>query len=452
MLYVGRLLSTFFDTLTIFFIYKISENVFKKKYLALLGAFFYCIAFFPIQNSHFFVVDVFLTFFITAIFYSVLRYHAYTSFKAILSISLFAGCALATKFTSILFLPLVIFYLALRNGFSQKTLIHGLGFIIFSFAFFFVCMPYGILDFKSFFHDVQLQTTMSRDAYIFPYTLQYVGTLPYIYYVKNIFLWGIGPFISIFTFAGFLYYISFFKKVIKGSIKDRVLYMLPLCFYGFYFLILGFSQVKFMRYMLPIYPFLCLFAGYGFYMLFSEKGIYKILSGVFLVLSLLWTASFLRIYLVPQTRIAADDWIHTTIPQGSKILVEHWDDRLPLKNSENYIISELTLYDIPDDHIKWSILNQKLKESDYLIIASNRLYIPLQKLSDCSQYKKCYPLTAQYYQTLFSGKLGYKKVAEFSSYPGISFGSFVFTIPDDLADESFTVYDHPKIMIYQREK
>ena len=30
---------------------------------------------------------------------------------------------------------------------------------------------------------------MNSDAYIFPYTLQYVDTTPYIYYLKQIFLW-----------------------------------------------------------------------------------------------------------------------------------------------------------------------------------------------------------------------------------------------------------------------
>ena len=43
---------------------------------------------------------------------------------------------------------------------------------------------------------------MTKNAFVFPYTLQYVGKLPYIYELKNVFLFGIGPLISFFAFIG----------------------------------------------------------------------------------------------------------------------------------------------------------------------------------------------------------------------------------------------------------
>ncbi|MFA6533440.1 MAG: hypothetical protein WCT22_05640, partial [Patescibacteria group bacterium] len=93
-----------------------------------------------------------------------------------------------------------------------------------------------------------------------------------------------------------------------------------------------------------------------------------------------------------------------------------------------------------------------LQKSDYIIIASNRLYVPLQKLTDCKKYKVCYLKTAQYYQKLFDNKLSFKKVAEFSSYPNFQILDFKFQINDDSADESFTVYDHPKILIFKKSE
>ena len=95
-------------------------------------------------------------------------------------------------------------------------------------------------------------------------------------------------------------------------------------------------------------------------------------------------------------------------------------------------------------------MNEKLNRANYIIIASNRLYIPLQKLADCKKYKSCYPMTADYYQKLFSGKLNFKKVAEFSAYPELNIFNIKFKINDDSADESFTVYDHPKIIIFKK--
>jgi hypothetical protein len=117
--------------------------------------------------------------------------------------------------------------------------------------------------------------------------------------------------------------------------------------------------------------------------------------------------------------------------------------------SELYPIQELTLYDLPDDQVKMQRIYSVLNQSQYIIVASNRLYVPLQKLSDCSQYIKCYPLTAQYYKDLFSGKLGFKKVAEFSDNPKVPLLPISFS--DQSADESFTVYDHPKIMIFEKD-
>jgi len=156
------------------------------------------------------------------------------------------------------------------------------------------------------------------------------------------------------------------------------------------------------------------------------------------------------IYSTPNTRIQASNWINQFIPYGSTLAVEHWDDRVPIFDSGNYQYEELTLYELPDDQNKITDQYHKLQRSDYIIIASNRLYTPLQRLNDCAVFEKCYPLTAQYYQDLFDGKLGFVKIAEFTSYPALHAAGYVLRIVDDSADESFTVYDHPKVMIFKK--
>ncbi len=83
-------------------------------------------------------------------------------------------------------------------------------------------------------------------------------------------------------------------------------------------------------------------------------------------------------------------------------------------------------------------------------------------MADCKKYRFCYPLTAEYYKRLFdnqnvemtrrdtSTSNRFKKVAEFTAYPELKIGDWKFQIKDDKADESFTVYDHPKIMIFKK--
>ena len=114
---------------------------------------------------------------------------------------------------------------------------------------------------------------------------------------------------------------------------------------------------------------------------------------------------------------------------------------------------EFPLYGV-DNKEKWDEMIRKLQTTDYVIIASNRLYVPLMKLTDCNNLPKdrCYPITARYYDKLFDNKFGYLKVAEFSSYPQLPIshiGPIGLISNDDGADESFTVYDHPKIMIFK---
>jgi len=221
-------------------------------------------------------------------------------------------------------------------------------------------------------------------------------------------------------------------------LRNNALPIVFCLFYLYYFALIGVSAVKFMRYMLPIYPFLAITAGYGLYL---TKNYNRLLFYILVAAIFIWSGMFISMYSQKHSRVAATEWIHKNIPQGSTIALEHWDDRIPLTNPERYRYLEMTLYDVPDDQIKWSVLDQKLQLADYIILASNRLYVPLQKLTDCSKYKVCYPKTADYYRNLFNGALGFKKVYESHVYPSID---------DQSADESFTVYDHPKIIIFKK--
>jgi hypothetical protein len=171
---------------------------------------------------------------------------------------------------------------------------------------------------------------------------------------------------------------------------------------------------------------------------------------LFFLFTSMWTISFLSIYTKPPTRVSATNWILQNIPKGKTLAIEHWDDALPLTGQDNFVITTLELYN-PDSTEKWRKITEQLQKTDYIILASNRLYVPLQKLTDCKTLPPfyCYPQTALYYKKLFNGELGFKKIAEFTVYPTIPFTSLA--IIDQGADESFTVYDHPKIIIFKKQ-
>ena len=124
-----------------------------------------------------------------------------------------------------------------------------------------------------------------------------------------------------------------------------------------------------------------------------------------------------------------------------------------------YTPLNLELYE-PDTPAKRAAMLQVLAKSTYLVIPSNRAYDAMPRLP------LRYPMTLKYYQTLFDcncsgddlenraygleppfkSPLGFDLVATFESPP--SLGPLVFA--DQSADESFTVYDHPKVMIFKK--
>ncbi len=144
-----------------------------------------------------------------------------------------------------------------------------------------------------------------------------------------------------------------------------------------------------------------------------------------------------------------------------------WDDALPLNINKYdaqggiYTPLNLELYE-PDTPEKREKMIGILKESNYIVIPSNRAYDAMPRLP------LRYPLTLKYYQALFDcecsgddlenkayglqppfkSPLGFELIATFESPPTLGFISF----PDQWADESFTVYDHPKVMVFKKSQ
>jgi len=465
----GRFISAISDLITIFLIFLLGRKLFGKN-AGLLAAFFYAASVLPIQLSHFYAVDTLLTMWITATLYLLIVFYEHPTTKHAFLIGLYFGFALATKISALVLvvgigtsLAADFFFLVAKQphkpkhwlphvpAFLKHLIIYG-GIIALTTCIIFALLePYALIDFQDFWTQTEQQSAMTKDAFTFPYTLQFVGKIPYVYELKNLFLYGLGPLLGLLAILGIGYvtYTSLIKERQNKWAQEIIL----LTFFFTYFAIVGHFAIGFMRYMMPLYPLLTIFAAVlslRIFAAFAVEGKLKyILYAYFIIATLVWPVSFLHIYSQSNTRVTATEWIHHNIPSGNTIAIEHWDDRLPLSGENYYNLEELPLYD-PDTAVKWQGIRETLGRADYLIIASNRLYVPLQKLTDCANLPlgRCYPETALYYRKLFSNQLGFQKVAEFSSYPTLPF----FNIPlnDQGADENFTVFDHPKIMIFKK--
>jgi len=510
------------DVFTAILVGLIVWQITKHRQSAIMGSLIYSLMFFPIQNSNFFIVDNFVLFFMTLSIWLLFRYLDKPSGWRLLGLAIGLGAVLASKITPVIVLPIFIGLVTIRpwrskskgnsdNNFrsiSQKLRVRLepttpsttvstpqpksrinstvnkifasvlsaglLAILIVSFTA--VFMPYSFIKSTQFITELKAQIAMNSNAYVFPYTLQYINTPAYLYHLKQIFLYGAGPIISILAFVGILLTIkttarnlaqrlskplnnwlkkiNLFVQVVIDELTSNwsLIYLLMALFF---FAVIGRSAVKFMRYLLLWYPFLAVMASIAVYWWLSKVNLSwqlkKATVLIFLALATLWMTSFLNIYLQPHTRVAASDWMLANIPPGSTIATEHWDDRLPLSGGERFKYVELPLYEQPDDQNKWRLINNNLQQADYIVLASNRLFTPLPKLANCSRTpQRCYPLTTEYYEQLFTGKLGFTKVADFTSRPTLPKWLGSLEIVDDNADESFTVYDHPHVIIFRR--
>ncbi|MEN9407223.1 MAG: hypothetical protein RLZZ455_439 [Candidatus Parcubacteria bacterium] len=466
---VGRLLSTLFDLGTIVVLYHLGRNI-HNKITGLIASFLYTISVLPIQLSHFYAVDTPLTFFITLLLFLLVLFYEKPTVKKSLLIGIVFGFSLATKISSLvafsaigITLSIDFLLLFLRSphrtslwrphipAFVKKLCIDGSLIIVFTVFTYALLSPYTFIDADKFIQQTNEQSRMTKDAFTFPYTFQYALKTPYLYELKNIYLFGLGPVLGTLSMIGLFIFLH--ASVTSGK-KILAKHIIILTFLLFYFGIVGGFAVGFMRYMLPLYPLFCLFGALTLQKLFTYyplKNKFFISCYILLAIFLLvWPLSFLHVYKSTHTRIIATEWIHANIPEGKTIALEHWDDGLPLSGIEKYTVLTLPLYE-PDTDVKWAGIHETISHTDYIILASNRLYVPLQKLTECDKLPqgRCYVRTTLYYQSLFNGLLGFKKIAEFSSYPTVPI--LGLRINDQGADESFTVYDHPIILIFKKQ-
>lgn len=445
---LGRPLNALFDTGTLLVIFILAKQLTRRSTYALFASLLYSILVFPIQNAHFYTVDTQLTFWLMLSLTTIVRWYR-TGAKRYFALSAIAfSAAFATKFSAIILLPIIGITIVSHAFRDEKPLPEHLSVLIrtsFTFLLFFVSaqmvfQPYLFLDFETYRKDILFQLNMRKDAYVFPYTLQYIDTKAYLYPFAQIHHWGTGPAIAIAGALGLC--ISITKLSYTSYKKKSYVPELSIALFGLlFFAILGSSAVKFMRYYLPLYPIICLgvVVTIRYFVQSTTQSTGLLLSGLILILSGLWTTGFYSLYFSPHPWVVTSDWIFENITPGTTIAVEHWDRSLPLYDAHMFQTLPLNLYE-PDTPAKIDQIVTTLNHVDYIIISSNRLHGSIPK------WPEKYPATIYYYDLLFKENLGFTKVHEATRYPHIG----PWHLNDQSADESFTVYDHPRTNVFKK--
>jgi YYY domain-containing protein len=295
---VGRVIMAVADTLTVLLIFLLADHIYGRRrgrwWPGLLAAAFSAFTVLQIQLSHFFAVDPISTTFTVLAIYGALRMveagrgrmaggnkranketrgNAHRRIRAssgaawAVVTGIGAGLAIASKFSAlpILAAPMVAgFLIWWRNrradrdeqpGGSHALLLPlvALAAAVVTFA---ITSPFAILDWANFRQAVLVeQGAMVQGTADFPFTRQYRGTLPYLYFIEQQIRWGIGWPLGILAFVGLAW--ALLKFVIgRGEDGEIIIlsWIVP------YFGLTGLFLAKFMRYMAPVTPLLMVFA------------------------------------------------------------------------------------------------------------------------------------------------------------------------------------------------
>ncbi len=163
---------------------------------------------------------------------------------------------------------------------------------------------------------------------------------------------------------------------------------------------------------------------------------------------------FFSIYKKEDVRLTATNWINKNIPPKTFILTEG-GNTLEVPLSGDFRKLPFDFYQLDQEDDLRNKLPALLRGSDYFIIQSRRIFSNHQRLPGE------YPATALFYEKLFSGELGFIKLSEFSSFPSLEIGprlgepkgserKWGFEINDELAEETWSVFDHPVVRIYKK--
>lgn len=501
----ARAVSAALDVGTVLLVFLLGRLLYDSR-VGLIAAAGYAFSALAIQLAHFYTVDTLLTFLLVAAFLVLTRYALYARRRDLWLLGALFGLALATKLTAVLFmLPLVyvLLLVALRRGrrirriagdalrstvpravedgweIVRAPLERVLGAALVTFL---LTQPYVLIDLPQFIADVSREALMVRGWLDVPYTRQYSNTVPFVYPVEQTIVWGLGVPLGVFAWGGAILLAWVWLR--GRDWRDGLLLLWTVTFFG----AVGGQQVKYVRYLLPIIPFLLLMAAAALVRIrdavatplpVADSGaitarrtaewLALALIGAALLGSAAWAAAFSSVYQEEHPWLKASAWIYDHVPSGATLVTEEWDDSLPVLLLDNGRRREATLYRVlqnpvfdPDDSTKLETLVARLEAADFIILASPRAAAVIPRLPNR------YPITTHYYEGLFDGRLGFEPV--FGLHPVPRLDGFAFrddpyagtnvlapfyvtasrVVELGRADESLTVYDHPSIIILQK--
>ena len=418
-----------------------------------------------VQMSHYGVVDVPVVCFSLAAFYFISCLYRQPLWRYYLLAGLFFGVALSTKINAILLVVPFLTAHALNryqtrawswrsaSGWLhflrvllQPTMLAAGGMTI---LVFFLLNPFAILDFREylfadnafgFFHILR----NIRGENLYPFQIQFLdNNFPLLPLFTNLLPWGMGWPLALLGVLGVVI------QIIRGKAVDWVL----LAWLLTTLLLTHNAKVLYMRYALPLMPLLALSGVRGVVLLLEWRPARWLRYSLsLLVLAVFcygwaWSAAFNSVYQREDSRLAAARWLGIQVAPGTTILHEqsansmkfYLDkdqyDLLPLSIQMLYHAGGLLTFQERIDY-----LYHKLDMVDYYV------FVETNRMAGYREVSRHFPVEADFYTLLLSGRLGFQLVFDRVEYPRL----LGWVIDDSAAEFSLRYYDHSRVFIMRK--
>lgn len=315
---INRFLSASFGVATVFVVYKMTEYFLDKK-TAVISAIFLSLAHLHVRDSHFGTVDVPLTFFIMCSMYFIVKANKERAFKNYFMAGICTGLAASTKYQGILlFIPMFAAHclnIAEEKDKKMRLIFDGriLSFLLAAIIFFLLGTPYAILSFSNFISDILYESAHLK------YGHGIILGAGWWYHIRYSLFYGLGWSLLAASLLGII--------VLAGTNIKKALI---LCSFPFiYYIYMGRGNTVFLRYAIPLVPFLCITAAV-FTIYISSKLASRLASFSSNILTYFLAAVILlpsahnvvlsdRLLAKKDNRLQAAEWINKNITKASSI-------------------------------------------------------------------------------------------------------------------------------------
>lgn len=268
------------------------------------------------------------------------------------------------------------------------------------------------------------------------WTYQFAGRVPGLFELAQL-PWTMGPALAALSLVGFA---GLCVAIVRR--RETALLLAPAALFSLiYAAVIVSWYARFVRYETPLLPTMVLFAAYA-----VSSLPFALLRRGIMVLTALVTVAVgalqLLVYLNPDPRIAAWDWLSPQLADGQHIVVEPVDVGSAYWYGPKRTPLQVVPLIEPSGAAKLTRIADTLATGDWMIVASRRHHAVLPRL------QQRFPEMCGYYDALWSGRLGYEVVARFTRRPPLP----QILSPEIWAEETFTVFDSPEVYVLRNAR